>query len=85
MKLHRLFRERDVSGVSGVGLVAEVVEFSSGKVAVSFLPGLAGVASVTVYESLADAEAVHGHGGASRLIPVSIGEYAASVREETAA
>lgn len=75
MKLYRLFRQTDVSGVSGVGLVAECVEFSSGKVAVSFLPGIAGVASVTVYNSLVEAERVHGHGGATRFLPVSVAEY----------
>jgi hypothetical protein len=62
------YREEDVSGVSGTGVVAEVVEFASGKVVVSFLPHTAGIPNVIVYDSLEDAIAIHGHGGRTLLM-----------------
>ena len=40
-------------------LIAEAVKFKSGKIAISFLPDIAGVRSVIVYDSLDDAEAIH--------------------------
>lgn len=76
MRLYRLYRYDDVSGVSGTGLVAEACVFSSGKCAVSFLPGLADVASVTVYDSILEAERIHGHDGRTQFVPVSTAEYA---------
>jgi hypothetical protein len=67
LRLFDLVRHEDVSGVSGTGHVAEVVEFESGKVVVSFLPHTAGVSNVIVYDSLEDVIKVHGHGGATIL------------------
>jgi hypothetical protein len=60
----RLVREEDVSGVSGTGVVAEGVVFSVGKVALSWCSPYR---SVTIYESLDDLEAVHGHEGRTRI------------------
>ena len=82
MRLFRLFRERDVTGCSGVGLVAECVVFSNGRCAVSFLPGKAGISSVQVYDSLDDAVRLHGHGGLTEFLPVTLREYADSTRDE---
>lgn len=62
------YRTEDVSGVSGTGVVAEVVQFDSGKVAVSFLLHTAGVPNVIVYDSLEDAIRIHGHGGKTVLM-----------------
>lgn len=67
MRRFRLIRNDDISGVSGTGFVAEVVEFESGKVALSFLLHTAGVANVIIYDSLEDVLKVHGHGGATIL------------------
>lgn len=57
-----LYRIKDVTGVSGTGVVAYGVQFPDGKVvihwAVRSLP-----ASTVVWDSLADAVAVHGHDG----------------------
>lgn len=65
-------RRKDPSGVSGLGLVAEVVEFSNGKVAISWLDDRGpGVASVTIHDSMSNAEAVHGHDGDSVFVPVN--------------
>lgn len=58
-------RDEDVTGVSGVGRVAEGVQFSTGDCVLVWLGTLS---SVVVYRSLADLEAIHGHGGSSRVI-----------------
>ena len=80
MNLYEMMRDEDVSGVSGTGAVAEVVEFSNGWVAVSFYSFTADVPNVIVYSSLADAETIHGHKGRTKLVlrdrPENfIGEY----------
>ena len=64
MRFFVLLRKQDVSGVSGTGLVAEGAVFSNGKVAVTWRGP---VRSVTVYESLEDAMAIHCHGGATNM------------------
>jgi len=67
MQLYEMIRDEDPSGVSGTGPVAEVVEFDSGWVAVSFYLYTANVPNVIVYSSLRDAMKVHGHGGKTGL------------------
>ena len=65
---HRLFelhRDHDVSGVSGTGVVAEGVEFSDGTCVVRWRSG---VGSTGVWHSIKDVEAIHGHGGATRVV-----------------
>lgn len=70
-----LVRDEDESGVSGTGDVAEVVRFSNGKVAVGFVNApnspTPGISSLIIYDSLADVERIHGHGGKSWLRRVS--------------
>lgn len=68
-----MIRDEDVSGVSGTGPVAQVVEFDSGEVAVSFYPFTADVPNVIVYHSIEDAEKIHGHGGRTKLVERTIG------------
>jgi hypothetical protein len=67
---HRRFvlqRDTDVSGVSGTGVVAEGVEFSSGVVALTWLS--AWPTSVVFHDrGIESVEAVHGHGGATRIV-----------------
>ncbi len=55
-----LRRNEDFSGVSGVGDVAEGVEFSDGTAALRWRTG---TASTAVYSSVADVETIHGHEG----------------------
>ena len=62
MRRFRLVRAQDVSGVSGVGVVGEGVQFSSGKVALSWCSD---VHSVTVFDGVRDVEAIHGHEGST--------------------
>lgn len=59
-----LVRDTDVSGVSGTGVVAEGVVFSDGRVALRWTSAYR---STAVYDSLEDAQAVHGHNGSTRF------------------
>ena len=60
-----LMRHRDVSGVSGVGPVATVCEFSSGLTAVHWDSA---TPSVAVYTDVRHVLDLHGHEGASELV-----------------
>jgi hypothetical protein len=60
-----LQRVEDESGVSGEGLVAEGVVFSSGWCALTWLTGHK---SVAFYPSLEEVEAIHGHDGKTKII-----------------
>jgi hypothetical protein len=64
MRRFQLVRDRDVSGVSGVGVVAEGVEFTDGACVVRWHGEHR---STVVWGSVADALAIHGHGGATRV------------------
>lgn len=66
MKIYRLMRLHDVSGVSGAGVVAYAVEFPNGKVAVAW-HAEGRPKSVAVYDSMDEAWLVHTHGGASQF------------------
>lgn len=61
MKLFHLERQIDDSGISGVGRVAEGVEFSDGTTAIRWTVGTH--RSTGLYQSLDDVLAVHGHNG----------------------
>lgn len=62
-----LHRNEDVSGVSGLGVVAEGIEFSDGIVAIRWTS--AWPTSVVFHDRGIDAvEAVHGHGGRTRIV-----------------
>jgi len=60
-----LQRVEDESGVSGVGLVAEGVVFSSGWCALTWLTDHV---SVAFYPSLEEVEAIHGHDGKTKIV-----------------
>jgi hypothetical protein len=60
MRRFTLVREEDVSGVSGTGVVAEGVLLSNNKVVLSWCSPYH---SVTVFDTIEDLEAIHGHEG----------------------
>lgn len=60
MRLFRLRRIEDESGVSGTGLIAEGVEFSHGEVVLSWVTMHR---SIGVYPNIKELENIHGHGG----------------------
>lgn len=65
--MRRFYLERleDVSGTSGVGKVAEGVQFTTGTVVITWLSPFP---SVTWFLSLEALEHVHGHNGRTRII-----------------
>lgn len=64
----RLIRDDDVSGISGEGHVADIAVFSDGHAALHWL----GRWPLTTPhpEGMASIEGIHGHGGATRIVPV---------------
>lgn len=60
-----LQRNEDASGVSGTGIVAEGVEFTGGKVAMTWLTPMA---IVEVADSIHVIEAIHGHEGRTVVV-----------------
>lgn len=59
-----LVREKDVSGTSGTGVVAEGVRLSNGQAVLHWLTQLS---SVAIYHSVDVLIAIHGHDGATVL------------------
>jgi len=65
VRTFRLLRDRDVSGVSGTGIVAEGVQFTDGTVAIRWLTEKA---STVIWANLDDAMSIHGHDGATQVV-----------------
>jgi len=65
MRLFVLVRERDETGFSGTGMVAEGVEFGDGRVVMRWVTN--GVHSMVLHASIDELLKVHGHNGASRI------------------
>lgn len=57
----QLVRTDDISGCSGIGIVADGVEWPDGRVSMRWRPGRAGVSTTVTYDSMADVMALHGH------------------------
>lgn len=60
-----LNRKEDETGVSGVGVVAEGIEFSTGWVALTWLGE---VNSLVYYSTIAHVEKIHGHDGKTQIV-----------------
>jgi hypothetical protein len=65
MRRFQLSRSQDVTGVSGTGIVAEGVEFSTGWVALTWLTA---VNSLVFYPAIENVRAIHGHDGSTRIV-----------------
>lgn len=65
IRVGHLFRNEDESGVSGIGRVAEWVEFSDGEVVVHWLSH---TPSTNHYRNMKQVEAIHGHAGSTEII-----------------
>ena len=65
VRIFRLVRDEDVSGVSGVGRVAVGVVFPSGKVVIEWLGS---DTTFGIYDRLDHVERIHGHGGKTRIV-----------------
>lgn len=66
MRRFELHRDTDVSGVSGIGVVAEGVAFSDGTTVVRWVVGEH--RSTVVWPDVDSVVAIHGHNGATRLV-----------------
>lgn len=64
MRRFYLMRYEDRSGVSGLGAVAEGVQFTNNKCVLSWLTELT---STALYDDVETLIAVHGHGGSTEL------------------
>jgi len=65
MRTFDLVRTEDESGVSGVGMVAEGVEFTDGTVALRWKSD---TACTGIYDSIDHVTVVHGHGGKTQVV-----------------
>lgn len=65
MKIFTLYRMEDETGISGIGLVAEGVQFSNGKCALTWLTEFS---SVAIYDSIEVVDKIHGHNGKTKII-----------------
>lgn len=65
MRTFALIRHEDETGVSGVGKVAEGVEFENVRCVLSWLTSLR---SLGIYENVEDIDAIHGHGGLTEVV-----------------
>lgn len=65
MRRFELHRHQDATGVSGTGVVAEGVVFSTGWVALTWLTA---VNSLVFYPSITNVEHIHGHGGMTVIV-----------------
>ncbi len=71
MRLFHLLRLEDESGVSGTGIVAEGVVFSTGRCVLNWLTTHS---STAMYDNVRDLEVIHGHNGKTKLVFVSESE-----------
>lgn len=60
-----LERDEDLSGVSGIGRVAEGFVFTDGTVALRWLTAFH---STSVYDSVKDVIEIHGHEGRTKIV-----------------
>jgi hypothetical protein len=65
IRVGHLLRNEDESGVSGIGIVAEWVEFSDGEVVVHWLSH---TPSTNHYRNMKQVEAIHGHAGSTEIV-----------------
>lgn len=70
----RLYRYQDVSGVSGTGVVAYGCMFTSGKAVLAWCiktekveEEASHISSLSIFDNIEDAIAVHGHHGMTRV------------------
>jgi len=65
MKLFELHRTEDIHHTSGIGIVAQGVQFDNGYCALTWLTPYI---SVTVYHSIDVLERIHGHEGKTKVV-----------------
>lgn len=78
LRTGELFRHRDVTGQSGTGVIAQLTQFSNGKVALGWLGKYP---TVDVLDDADQVLGIHGHNGAT-VIYWSDGEIQERPRED---
>lgn len=79
MRRFYLQREKDASGVSGTGKVAEGVEFEDGVVAMQWLSHKP---SLGIYRNIKHLRDIHGHEGATHIVWVDPDQFADNEKVE---
>jgi hypothetical protein len=64
MKTFILHRKEDETGISGIGDVAEGIQFNSGEVAMKWSTD---TSSIAIYKSIEDVITLHGHQGRTEV------------------
>ena len=67
LKIFRRFvlnRSKDESGISGTGIVAEGLQFSTKKCVISWLSD---TPSIEIYDSIEEVRRIHGHQGETQI------------------
>ncbi len=62
MRRFKVMRNHDISGVSGLGQVAEGCEMSNGRVLIQWVTPYQ---SIAFFDNIKSLQAIHGHGGAT--------------------
>lgn len=65
MRTFVLERDTDITGISGVGRIAEGVEFSDGRVTMRWMTD---TATTVDFDHIGHVEHIHGHAGATRIV-----------------
>jgi len=65
MRTFQLHRAVDETGISGTGIVAEGVQFTSGWCAMTWLSE---ISSLAFYPSIENVEKIHGHNGKTLVV-----------------
>jgi hypothetical protein len=63
----QLVRDVDETGISGTGVVADGAQFPDGTITLHWCTA-ATPSSTGVYDSIDDVQAIHGHGGLTRIV-----------------
>ncbi len=59
-----LFRLKDETGVSGTGIIAEGIQFSTGECVLGWISE---TPSINIYESIDEIKLIHGHQGKTEI------------------
>lgn len=65
MRRFHLMRDKDISGVSGTGKVAEGIEWEDGQVGICWLSKYHSTAQ---FDNIRTLEAIHGHEGSTKVV-----------------